>query len=49
MLDSLSEESEEFMERFVTESDYVYVKNGVEQVMGTDDVFGGFSSRYALQ
>ena len=39
LLDDLNEESEGFLERFVSEDDYLYVKNQVEQILGPDDSF----------
>lgn len=39
LLDDLNTESEGFLERFVTETDYLYIKNQVEQLLGADDSF----------
>lgn len=39
LLDDLNTESEGFLERFVTEIDYLYVKNQVEQLLGADDSY----------
>lgn len=39
LLDNLNEESDGFLERFVSEDDYLYVKNQVEQILGPDDGF----------
>ncbi len=39
MLDDLSEDSDGFLERFVTEADYMYVKDQVASILGADDSF----------
>lgn len=39
VLDNLDEESNGFLERFVTEADYNYVKNQVADILGPNDSF----------
>lgn len=39
LLDDIHEESEGFLERFVTEEDYMYVKNRIAEQLGADDSF----------
>ncbi|MFV0391991.1 MAG: DUF5063 domain-containing protein [Paludibacteraceae bacterium] len=39
LLDDIEEETEGFLERFVTEDDYMYVKNQVAELLGADDSF----------
>lgn len=39
LLDDINDESEGFLERFVSEDDYLYIKNQVEQILGADDSF----------
>lgn len=39
LLDDLEEESDGFLERFVTETDYNYVKDQVANILGADDSY----------
>ncbi|NLO71625.1 MAG: DUF5063 domain-containing protein [Porphyromonadaceae bacterium] len=39
LLDDLDEESDGFLERFVTEEDYMYVKDQIAALLGMDDSF----------